>query len=656
MRIALVADYIDSEYAENLINGISSYCREFGIEFLIFSMGELRNYSDKYFRYQYVAITALIKKENLDGIIIAGGTQLHEMSKSDFVSYLKSYKDLPIVNIAVPLPKIPSILVDCDSAFDSMIQHLIDEQGCKKFGFMGVKSNSKEVKNRTEIFKKVLKRNGIPIKADAMWKSDFEYGSAYHILDDYYKRKKVMDFDAIIALNDDMAFACMDFCTKRLHLNVPKDVVITGFDDLQRASFSSPTLTSVNQQVFYQGYKASETLNSMILGEKVPLIQTINAKAILRHSTSRYEDKALSYVANEFISFDNKSRDLYDSKFSVSEWYIKRTQIFNASNMYARMHQNVLIDDISESMTRQLQHFGLQGAAVVIYDNPVEEITVFDYFKPPKKAKVIAGFDYNTRLMITEKKDIVSFNPNEKILPEGLFDFVSNGSILYALYRDTYQYGYIIMRRDNYDMGVYDLLSRAIANQIAVSFEYSKITKEKNDIKDRFQKLDSIAHTDELTGITNRRGFITVGTATLNFANTLGHNGLVIYCDMDGLKKINDSYGHEAGDLAIRTQAQILKKNFRGTDLVARLSGDEFAIVAQGLTIDTYKTILAAVEKDCKEWKKETNSPFGISISMGFVFYPSQKSGYNLDHLMAEADTALYIEKRKKKKKGDACK
>ena len=125
MRIALVADYIDSEYAENLINGISSYCKENDIEFLIFSIGEFRNYNDKNFRYQYIAITALIKKHNLDGIIIAGGTQLHEMSKSDFVSYLKSYKDLPIVNISVPLPKIPSILVDCDVAFDSLIQHLM---------------------------------------------------------------------------------------------------------------------------------------------------------------------------------------------------------------------------------------------------------------------------------------------------------------------------------------------------------------------------------------------------------------------------------------------------------------------------------------------------------------------------------------------------
>ena len=244
-RIGLLIDYLVSEYCENLVDGISSYCKDNDIELLLFVIGEIYSSAPKTYNYQYVATTAHIREANVDGFVIVSGTQMHTMSQKEFLSYLRSYKSLPIVNISMELPDIPSIIVDCTQAFSSMIQYLITEQKCRKFALMGVDSKSYDVKTRTRIFKEVLRKNEISVKNTVFWKSNFEYERTYQILQDYHKKGKTFDFDAIVALNDNMAFACMDFCQKQLGLKVPDDIIITGFDDINRASFFTPSLTTI---------------------------------------------------------------------------------------------------------------------------------------------------------------------------------------------------------------------------------------------------------------------------------------------------------------------------------------------------------------------------------------------------------------------------
>ena len=129
------------------------------------------------------------------------------------------------------------------------------------------------------------------------------------------------------------------------------------------------------------------------------------------------------------------------------------------------------------------------------------------------------------------------------------------------------------------------------------------------------------------------------------------HLNQVIYCDMDGLKKINDVYGHEAGDRAILAESIILRSNFRSNDIIARIGGDEFAILSPGLTKDALKHIREQIEADCRIWSEGNEAGFSISISMGCVQYPSKKMGYKITPLLSEADSLMYMEKRSKKTK-----
>ena len=119
--------------------------------------------------------------------------------------------------------------------------------------------------------------------------------------------------------------------------------------------------------------------------------------------------------------------------------------------------------------------------------------------------------------------------------------------------------------------------------------------------------------------------------------------GLVFFCDMDGLKKINDTYGHKIGDLAIKTQAVILQKAFRESDLIGRLSGDEFGIVAPGLKIENLKKFRERLNKISEEESKKAELPIILSISAGYEKFDSEHN--NLQDLLIAADKRLYEEK-----------
>ena len=154
------------------------------------------------------------------------------------------------------------------------------------------------------------------------------------------------------------------------------------------------------------------------------------------------------------------------------------------------------------------------------------------------------------------------------------------------------------------------------------------------------------SRTDELTGILNRHGFLEEGQRALDILQESGKPGIVFFADMDNLKHINDTYGHEMGDKAIKLQAKALKKAFRSTDVVGRLSGDEFGIIAVGVGIEYLELIRSKVDQINKQIAKEENLDFDLSISIGGV---DLEGSSVLSILLGLADKELYIQKRTKK-------
>jgi diguanylate cyclase (GGDEF)-like protein len=191
----------------------------------------------------------------------------------------------------------------------------------------------------------------------------------------------------------------------------------------------------------------------------------------------------------------------------------------------------------------------------------------------------------------------------------------------------------------------YNVYLKIIMNAVAQAYEYTSKIQEGRNLERENSDLAMQSRMDELTGILNRRGFIEQGQAALDLLQETDTSGVIFFADMDGLKKINDTYGHEMGDKAIMLQARVLKDIFRSSDVIGRLSGDEFGIVALGMKIGYVEHTKLKIDMLCKKVSIENQLPFTLSISLGAV--DLQKSSV-IKQLLSEADKELYKEKKKK--------
>ena len=648
MRIGLLIDFVVSEYAERIIRGVSLACQEKNAELIVFSIGKLQDFSGG-FDYQYVAVSSFVSSKNLDGAIFISGTIMHTLNKTEAASYIKSFRPLPIANISMEIPGVPSVVVEDREAYESIIKELVSRQHCRKFAILAVRTNSTEIKTRLKNIKEILNDNGISEDEITIWKSTLSYTPALEDLRNIYKEVGEFDYDAILCMNDEMAFAAMDFCNE-IGLKVPDDITVVGFDNLINSDTCIPTLTTIKQNFEGQGYLAGMNLIKEINGKDADKLSVMTAIPVMRESTRRVPYDKTAPHARSF-EFEAEENNPFLRNHSGTEWYRKKGEFYQTTSFYTQMQSDMTYDQLQNRINDDVRSFGISACAIVLYDKPIETGVPFEYFHLPKSAHLFAGFDDKTGFDSVNEKKQIKCNPKERMLPDGIIQFDSDGVLVFAIFHSTLQYGYIIIRPGSYDSIIYDLFVKLLSSTIASVYSFSLAHNETSRVRKKIDELDLIASTDELTGVYNRRGFYSFGETTLKFAKAMEQSGMIIYCDMDSLKKINDVYGHEAGDRAILAESIILKSNFRSNDIIARIGGDEFAIISPGLTKEALRGIRNQIDEDCKIWSGGNEQGFTLSISMGAVAYPSTKMGYKITPLLSEADSLMYIEKRAKKSK-----
>jgi diguanylate cyclase (GGDEF)-like protein len=167
----------------------------------------------------------------------------------------------------------------------------------------------------------------------------------------------------------------------------------------------------------------------------------------------------------------------------------------------------------------------------------------------------------------------------------------------------------------------------------------------KQSILDR--ELRSLALTDDLTCLYNRRAFLALATQQVRVMRRKGQGLLLFFADVDNLKEINDSFGHQEGDFALVRTANALEQTFRDSDILARLGGDEFAILALEASSESQEVILRRLDENIQESNRE-EPRYRLSLSVGAARL-DPKRFTSLGDLMDQADLAMYQEKRKKK-------
>ncbi|NSW76732.1 MAG: GGDEF domain-containing protein [Candidatus Atribacteria bacterium] len=164
----------------------------------------------------------------------------------------------------------------------------------------------------------------------------------------------------------------------------------------------------------------------------------------------------------------------------------------------------------------------------------------------------------------------------------------------------------------------------------------------------RMQELEHLSLTDELTGLYNRRGFFALAEHQLLVAQREGKSVGVLLADFDGLKRINDTFGHGAGDLALSEFGQLLQKAFRRSDILARIGGDEFVAFFTDINEAEIQKLLYRLWKLVDAWNTDSQLPYSLDFSAGWAISHSSRVR-EVRELLTLADSRMYEKKRRKK-------
>lgn len=161
--------------------------------------------------------------------------------------------------------------------------------------------------------------------------------------------------------------------------------------------------------------------------------------------------------------------------------------------------------------------------------------------------------------------------------------------------------------------------------------------------------LRSLSLIDDLTGLYNRRGFADLGEQYLKLARRAARGVALVYLDLDRFKTINDTLGHHIGDRALLKVADLLKASFRRSDIIARMGGDEFAVLAVEATGDAPQLLVDRLSERIDEFNEARREPYQLAVSIGMARHEGEER-IRLDDLLSQADAAMYEHKRNKRK------
>jgi two-component system cell cycle response regulator len=160
--------------------------------------------------------------------------------------------------------------------------------------------------------------------------------------------------------------------------------------------------------------------------------------------------------------------------------------------------------------------------------------------------------------------------------------------------------------------------------------------------------LRALAITDELTGLANRRGFFAFTQQQMRHALRNSERMVLFFADLDDLKTINDTFGHVSGDRALADTAQIFRETFRDSDIIARMGGDEFAVILGNAPDSGIATVRDRLEKRLVEYNARREGTFRLSVSVGLAIFDPARP-VTVDELIRQADAKMYEQKLAKK-------
>ncbi|MBN2526767.1 MAG: GGDEF domain-containing protein [Deltaproteobacteria bacterium] len=340
------------------------------------------------------------------------------------------------------------------------------------------------------------------------------------------------------------------------------------------------------------------------------------ATAILQQAHTLIREHRLNSAQTSFLQ---------DTLFQLT---IRET----SQSIITTFEQRKLLQAISSSFPQ----LNINSLVFAIYERRPEDGPLTDEnWGLPRHSRLLLGYD--------QQRDVLSYPRGNKLFyskdlfPSDMYEEDNAGAFVFMpLFFEQEQLGFALFE---YAKGIPLFMFEELRLHMSSALKSSFLMKEL-----RIQSM-----LDELTGLYNRRGFMSEAPRMFRHRKVSEQRIMIFFADMDDLKVINDNYGHEEGDVAISGAASVLRQTFREQDLVARIGGDEFIamLVGDGHIKNLEAQIMDRLKLSLHTYNEIMEKPYELSISMGVTTADVHQTG-SLEDLMREADEQLMIIKRKK--------
>lgn len=651
-KIAVLIQNMEGDYAQEALKGVLDFCAQKDTRVMVIQAKRPDEGSGGMVEDQYWASLKLIASDDIEGVIILAGEFVSQLAVDDLVNKLEFLKKKPVVCVSTDIPfpfEHTYTFSKCDMAYEEAVSHMYNVHGARKFAFFSAAlTKSAEGVERLEAFRSALEKVGVDPDGATYIDGDFTYRNGKKILLERFNSASDVDFDVLFAANDRMALAARDVFMS-MGVDIPGKVKIIGFDDDMATKAAPVTMSTINQQISKHGSEAARILLERLEGNPLPEVLYVDVKPIYRQScgcAKPDEEKAFQYENGKLTEVFEKRETVINDAYDANRNLMKIYHILSYSQV-AKSFDSVLasLDGMLFAMVDIISEL-----SVVLYDKKIPARDP-DKFEVPRRARRTVFLNCDTS--VKDLSNTLTITPLKQFLPEEKNASEEPGEyLIHPIFFETNQYGYIIVRMKSRGYILALIVLKTLANVLARALDYSEAMSENNKLFNKNRELSSErsllsrqSKTDELTRILNRRGFLDYGQRSIDLAIQMGKTGMVLFGDMNGLKKINDTYGHKMGDEAIKAQAEIFKRTFRSSDIIGRMSGDEFAIVAVGALDNQLEFFRKKIAENCRIVSDERGFPFVISISLGAV--PFNEDDLELETLLERADEVQYQEKKR---------
>ncbi|MDO5128057.1 MAG: GGDEF domain-containing protein [Eubacteriales bacterium] len=620
MKIALFLGDIYQTYQTIVTNAMNRYAKEHDISLAIFA-----NFARLGNNIFHVAgeksIIHLPDLSCFDGIVVAGDTFKIFGMQNELMRRIRKEATCPVVSLREMENDYVSVVNSDKKAMYEMTNHFIFHHKFTDICFVTGRMEMLDAQERLSGYRQAMQEADIPVSDTMIFYGDYWRLKGPDIID-YFMQWRQSYPQAIVCSNDYMAFSVCEEL-KRRGVNVPEEVCVSGMDDLGEARTTEPQLTSVEVPYADMATKAIDVLYRMIKGEQIENNKIlVEDKLHFRSSCRCPDDEVLdgSSIRTEFVRFRYMTKECfymvsdYSSALNENECMEmtgRMAKSLNLKNYYVCMNEPEARDEDGNIITRR---------------NPFLETMHLRHHLDRHGRPIVSDIPF-------DKKNLL---PNEM-----LKEIENETYFVVPLHYRKDVFGYVIyVLRDDVPC-MLDERHEFLCINTAMSLNMINTYEELLSMRD----IRSLYLKDPLTNIYNRRGFEYELTDIHRKYGKKNIDVALASIDMDGLKYINDNFGHAAGDDSICAVAKCISDSLVGKEFCARMGGDEFITVLYNDydgRLDDFRTKLSNLLEDVN---RQIQDDYVVDVSVGIC--PVKTHDTIIDSIQ-NADVLMYKEKRSK--------